>query len=394
MTSLARARWRIWSVPVCAAAASLGAVGALLVPDTPAAACALAAVAALFALGAAVAHLFASFAATAADTTATAAAPAPDDGTADAAATQDAGSRSPGTAQDLQTAMRLFGSAIVDEVETSVSTVLGENQQMREMANEMASASNQAKAQFQQSMTRAVEAEQGIEQLNRFSAELAGSIQVIGASVQESIAIVRDATAQAAVTRGCVETMATLSGAVTDVIKLIDTIARQTRLLALNATIEAARAGEAGRGFAVVAGEVKDLSQQTARATQTIGGKIGEMTGMVAQSVAALQALVARVESVDAASGSIGRAVAEQESLANNVTASLESMRSVVFLLSREIREAAQIAANSGMLSDMVLETANSVDGLMHGLKDKLVDIGGGMAADGFPRTQPAAGIA
>ena len=39
------------------------------------------------------------------------------------------------------------------------------------------------------------------------------------------------------------------------------------RLLALNATIEAARAGDAGKGFAVVANEVKELAEQTAKAT-------------------------------------------------------------------------------------------------------------------------------
>jgi methyl-accepting chemotaxis protein len=55
-------------------------------------------------------------------------------------------------------------------------------------------------------------------------------------------------------------------------------------------------------------------------------------------------------------------------------------MRDAVFTLSREIREAAQIASNSGMLSELVLETANSVDGHMGALKKKLEDIGTGMA--------------
>jgi methyl-accepting chemotaxis protein len=286
-----------------------------------------------------------------------------------------------GNPQDMQTAMRLFGSTIVQQVETSVSMVLQENHQMREMASEMASAASQATDQFQNAMSRAVDAENGIEQLNAVSGELTESMQLIAAEVKRSITIVQDATTQAATTRGCVETMATLSRAVSDVVKMIDNIARQTRMLALNATIEAARAGDAGRGFAVVANEVKQLAHQTAEATQVIGGTIAEMTGMVTQSAEALQALVATIASVDAASGSIGRAITEQESMGDRVSSSLETMSDAVATLSRELREAAQIAANSGMLSDLVLETANSVDGHMSGLKQKLTDIGNGMGS-------------
>jgi methyl-accepting chemotaxis protein len=284
-----------------------------------------------------------------------------------------------GAVQDTQTAMRLFGSAIVDQVDSSVSTVLSENHQMREMASEMATASAQAMDQFRGAMSQAVEAEGGIEQLNAFGNELSGSIRFIGSEVKRSIAIVRDASAQAEITRGCVETMAALSRTVSEVTKMIDVIARQTRLLALNANIEAARAGDAGRGFAVVANEVKQLARQTADATNTIGQKIAEMTRMVAESVESLQALVGTIASVDAVSGSIGQAIVEQESLAARVSSSLETMRDAVFTLSREIREAAQIASNSGMLSEIVLETANSVDGHMSALKRKLEDIGADM---------------
>jgi methyl-accepting chemotaxis protein len=262
------------------------------------------------------------------------------------------------------------------------------------MAGEMSTASTQAQDQFQIAMARAVEAETGIEQLNTFSGELSGSIQVIGDEVKRSTAIINDATAQAAATRGYMETMATLSRAVSDVIKMIDAIAAQTRMLALNATIEAVRAGDAGAGFAVVANEVKQLARQTAEATQVIGMKISEMNGMVVKSVDSLQALVGTIASVDEASASIGHAVSQQQDSVQRVSSSLGSMRDAVFILSREFREAAQIAANSGMLSDMVLETANSVDGLMTGLKGKLVDIGSGMAPSEALRPPAAAGEA
>jgi len=65
------------------------------------------------------------------------------------------------------------------------------------------------------------------------------------------------------------------------IVKLISEIAGQTNLLALNATIEAARAGQAGRGFAVVASEVKELSKQTAGATEEITHEISKMRATV-----------------------------------------------------------------------------------------------------------------
>ena len=67
------------------------------------------------------------------------------------------------------------------------------------------------------------------------------------------------------------------AGEIRDVIALIDAVAAQTRLLALNATIEAARAGEAGKGFAVVASEVKDLADQTGRATERVTTQVEQI---------------------------------------------------------------------------------------------------------------------
>ncbi len=286
---------------------------------------------------------------------------------------------SPGTPQDMRTALGLFGAAILDQVETSVEKVLEENQTMREAAEEMATGALEAQAQFKNAMSRTAAAESGIGDLNSVSGELAGSITIIGGAVRATVATVKNATAQAVESRCCVEAMASLSAAVSSAVELIDGIARQTHMLSINASIEAARAGQAGRGFALVADEVRNLAKQTAAANETIGGKIAEMTAMVTKSVQSLDHLSGIIETVDASNSEITNAVLAQETLAGQVSGSAQDMQEAIMNLAKEIREAAQLASNTGMLAEMVLETANSVDGMMTDLKSNLREIGIGM---------------
>lgn len=78
--------------------------------------------------------------------------------------------------------------------------------------------------------------------------------------------------------------------AVANVADQVQAIAKQTNLLALNATIEAARAGDAGKGFAVVASEVKQLSDETRKATDQIGATLKSLHAKLGQFVAQTEA--------------------------------------------------------------------------------------------------------
>jgi len=107
--------------------------------------------------------------------------------------------------------------------------------------------------------------------------EMSSSVKEISRQVEQSTVIAASAVEEATRANERVESLTAAAKKIGEVVALITAIAEQTNLLALNATIEAARAGDAGKGFAVVASEVKNLANQTAKATEDIGGQIGNI---------------------------------------------------------------------------------------------------------------------
>ena len=109
-----------------------------------------------------------------------------------------------------------------------------------------------------------------------------------------------------------------------EVVGLINTIAGQTNLLALNATIEAARAGDAGKGFAVVASEVKNLANQTAKATDDISMQIAAVQAATGQAVEAIQDILHTIDEVSSTSAAIAASVEQQQSATGEIARNVE----------------------------------------------------------------------
>jgi methyl-accepting chemotaxis protein len=171
------------------------------------------------------------------------------------------------------------------------------------------------------------------------------AIQQIASSAATAATVATTAVRVAHETNAVVAKLDTSSGEISNVVQVISAIAQQTNLLALNATIEAARAGEAGKGFAVVASEVKDLAQETARATADISGRINAIQSDARGAVAAISQIGAIIGEINDIQTTIAAAVDEQ-------TANSNDIRRTVTGAARRSSEIADATADVARTSD------------------------------------------
>jgi methyl-accepting chemotaxis protein len=165
--------------------------------------------------------------------------------------------------------------ALLDMADTFESSVKGVVEMVASSATELQSTAQAMSENVEETSRQTAHAATGTRQaaanvqtVATASEELTSSISEISRQVSESATIAKGAVEEAERTNSSMQGLADASTKVGEVVNLINDIASQTNLLALNATIEAARAGEAGKGFAVVASEVKNLANQTAKATE------------------------------------------------------------------------------------------------------------------------------
>jgi methyl-accepting chemotaxis protein len=249
-------------------------------------------------------------------------------------------------------------AAVVSGIRHTSETLAASAAEVADSSTQMSASAEETSAQAQVVAAAAEQVSRNVQTVATGSEEMGASIREIAQNATEAARVASEAVVATERTNGTVAKLGESSTEIGNVIKVITSIAEQTNLLALNATIEAARAGEAGKGFAVVANEVKELAQETARATEDISDRVAaiqvDTTGAV-EAIGQISEVIGRINDFQA---TIASAVEEQTATTNE--------------MNRNVTEA---ATGSG-------EIASNISG---------VALAAGSTSEGVARTQRAA---
>ena len=202
--------------------------------------------------------------------------------------------------------------------------------------------------------------------------ELASSIVEIGRQVNESTEVASRAVQDASETASKVRELSEAARKIGAVVDLINTIAGQTNLLALNATIEAARAGEAGKGFAVVAAEVKQLADQTARATSEIGAQVAAIQASTADSSDAIMRITETIGHISKVSNTVAGSVRDQGTATQEIADSVQKAAEGTSTVASNIVEVGEAASESASAAQEVLHASDALSAQAERLQTEL----------------------
>ncbi|WP_433717977.1 methyl-accepting chemotaxis protein [Actinoplanes sp. CA-051413] len=260
----------------------------------------------------------------------------------------------------------------VTTIDGSAASLASASEQMTGTATQIAASAEEASAQAQAVSAAAEQVSRSVDTVSAGSEEMGASIREISQNATEAARVAEEAVSVTAATSATMGKLGESSAEIGNVIKVITSIAEQTNLLALNATIEAARAGEMGKGFAVVASEVKDLAQETARATEDISRRVQAIQSDTSGAVLAIEeisAVISRisefqttiasaVEEQTATTAEMNRSVAEAATgsgeIAQNITGVAEAARLTSQGVSETQQATAEMARMSTELSSLV----------------------------------------
>ncbi|MCU4187030.1 methyl-accepting chemotaxis protein [Acidiferrimicrobium sp. IK] len=250
--------------------------------------------------------------------------------------------------------MSIALNRVLERVRATITAVAETSLTLAAASHDLASTSSQMTGNAADTADRAATVESSatevasnISTVAASTEEMTASITEIARTAADAVEVANQGMAAAEAASGMVTQLGQSSNMVGEVIKVVTAIAEQTNLLALNATIEAARAGEAGRGFAVVASEVKDLAQQTGKATSDITAKVAAIQNDSAAAAGAISEILTLIGTMTESQASIASAVEEQSATTNEIGRSVSDAAHGAASIAQTIGSVASAAADT-----------------------------------------------
>jgi len=234
-------------------------------------------------------------------------------------------------------------------------------EQLSQLSERMSGSAGEANRQADTAANASDMAAASVQNVASAAEELSASISEISRQVAQGSGMASEAVSEAERADRQVQGLSEAAQKIGDVVNLINDIAGQTNLLALNATIEAARAGEAGKGFAVVASEVKNLAQQTGKATEEIAAQIGGIQTATTDAVAAIKGISGTINRISEVVTSISSAVEQQGAATQEIAQNVQQAAAGTQEVSTSIANASSASRTTGEVAGEVQTAAGEV---------------------------------
>ena len=269
---------------------------------------------------------------------------------------------------DRKTAMQDIADTFQKAVGSIVQKVASATNELQGSAGTLSGIAGETLQQSEAVAAASNEASSNVAAVAASSKQLETSVREISSQVSHSASMAAAAVGEASETQSRVAELSQAADTIGGILGLIEEIASRTNLLALNATIEAARAGESGKGFAVVAQEVKQLAEQTSKATTQIQSQVDAIqssTGKTSDAITSIEQTITQMSQIASA---IAAAVEEQGAATQEISRSIEQASNGTTGVSSRIESVNEAMSRSGEVVQTVHDSSSQLSELVRSL--------------------------